>query len=255
MNVLFKNQTLKLLLQYCLYKLKKPPLPPNRFIIFGNGRSGSTLLVSLLNSSGQVYCDGEILNQPVPFPQLYVDLQASYCQTPVYGFKLLNYQIKKIQNISSPGLFLQELYASGYKFIYLTRNNRLYHALSQINAIQKKKFHHIQVQNKPKYEPIWVNVEDVISRMEESEATTNYYHEILEQIPHLSLTYEDDLQNSELHQQTANKVLKFLDLPTSPVTAGLVKLMPQGLTNMVKNYEELFDTLKSTKYAKFLDLN
>ena len=43
--------------------------PPTKFVIFGRGRSGSTLLVSLLNSNPDIHCDGEILSRKKLFPE------------------------------------------------------------------------------------------------------------------------------------------------------------------------------------------
>ena len=37
--------------------------PEKKFIIFAQGRSGSTLLVSLMNCHKEIFCDGEILNR------------------------------------------------------------------------------------------------------------------------------------------------------------------------------------------------
>ena len=143
MNIFIEKQKLKEIRDYGLYLWKKPSLPANKFVIFGRGRSGSTLLVNLLNNHNKIHCDGEIMHDHLLFPRLYIDLSASRYQSRVYGFKLLSYQLKDVQQIYDPEKFLLSLYESGYKFIYLTRRNLLAHALSNINARQKK-FHHYE---------------------------------------------------------------------------------------------------------------
>lgn len=75
------------------------------FVVFGMGRSGSTLLASLLNAHPSIHCDGEILSpvywhrrrRPLRLPMLryplfyirYRQLVAQYRHgASVYGFKL-----------------------------------------------------------------------------------------------------------------------------------------------------------------------
>ena len=256
MRLSIEKDTVRQLWQYGRYRLQKPPLPSKRFIILAEGRSGSTLLVSLLNSSSQIYCDGEILNRsPVLLPRLFIDMQASCCQTSVYGFKLLDYQLEKVQNVKNPEQFLLKLYESGYKFIYLTRCNRIYHALSQINALQKNKFHHRLGDGELEYRQIKVDIHKLIDTMDVTEATTKRFKSFFTQVPHLSLTYENNLQEGTSHQTTADQVFSFLGIPSTAVTVNLVKLMPSSLPDMIENYEELVKAVKVTKYAHFLESN
>lgn len=240
--------------KYVRLIMKKKTFPSNRFVIFAEGRSGSTLLVSLLNSSNQIYCDGEILNRAqVAFPQQYIDLKASFCRTPVYGFKLLDYQLEKLHRIKNPELFLVNLHKRGYKFIYLRRRNRLYHALSQINALKKNKFHKHHHEGEQTYQPIWVNVKELMDTMKITDKTTYKYQMILNDVPHLNLYYEEDLQCDSVHQSTADRIFRFLDIPSTPVKGDLVKIMPRKLSDIVKNYDEVVNTVKQTQYSRFLD--
>jgi hypothetical protein len=112
----------------------------NRFIIYGLGRCGSTLLGNLLNSVSQIHCDREILHDPVRSPRLHIEKCASRCELPVYGFKLLQYQIREVQSIKQPEKFLLNLHEVGFKFIYLSRRNLLRHGFSNVYARQKQ-FH------------------------------------------------------------------------------------------------------------------
>lgn len=120
-----QKKLIKELSNYGGYLWKQSQLPEKKFVIFGRGRSGSTLLVELLDSHPQIHCDNEILHDRVLFPRLYIDSCASRYQSQVYGFKFLSYQIKDVQRISQPKKFLLQLYQSGYKIIYLRRENLL----------------------------------------------------------------------------------------------------------------------------------
>lgn len=256
MGIKIDKDTAKELLQYGKYLLNKTPLPENQFIIFAEGRSGSTLLVNLLNSSGQIHCDLEILNRsPVLFPYLYLKTMAARSTKLVYGFKLLDYQLKKVQHIKNPEELLHKLHDCGYKFIYLTRRNKLFHALSKINAIQKNKFHHRISDGENSYKRITVDVDQLIKTIDITETNTNLYQTYLAEIPHLSLSYEENLQYEELHQQTADEILNFLELTPSPVSADLIKVMPSNLQEIVENPEEIINAISQTKYACFLETN
>ncbi|CAD5921689.1 sulfotransferase [Planktothrix agardhii] len=53
MNLNLKQSIFSKLKHYGTYLWNQPSLPEKRFVIFGRGRSGSTLLVSLLNTHSQ----------------------------------------------------------------------------------------------------------------------------------------------------------------------------------------------------------
>ena len=93
-----------------------------KFIIFGQGRSGSTLLVDLLNSHPAIYCDDEILMYKVIFPKTYVKARSVSSKKHVYGFKVKIYQLWH-QNILDSHKFLFHFYKSGWKILYLKRGN------------------------------------------------------------------------------------------------------------------------------------
>ncbi len=245
---------LKLAKEYGNFLLKSPSLPTKRFVIFGNGRSGSTLLVNLLNSSEKVYCDGEILNRTsVVLPNLFIKVQASYCHKPVYGFKLLDYQLKKLQNIRQPDQFLVNLHHEGWKFIYLTRRNKLNYALSILNALNRQSFHHRNHDGNLTRQKLKVDIDEVFHWIKQGEEHTQFYDDVLQRIPHLRLTYEDHLRDSSCHQNTANQVFDFLELARCDVDSNLVKLMPSDPLKMVDNSEDLVKALELTTYAHFLE--
>ncbi|MCL2925597.1 MAG: hypothetical protein MGF17_13520 [Trichodesmium sp. MAG_R04] len=224
-------------------------------MIFGRGRSGSTLLVNLLNNQNQVHCDYEILHDRLLFPRSHIDLCALRYQSMVYGFKLLSYQVRDVQPIPDPEKFLFSLNESGYKFIYLTRINLVDHALSNINAKLKQKFHHRSYEGELEYKPIKVEIEEVFQRIQYSEELGKYEKKLLKKIPHISISYEENLLHRECHQKTVNKVLELFNLPSKPVRTNLVKLMPLDLSKMVENYEELIQAIKKSKYAHFIKDN
>ena len=52
-----------------------------RFVIFAQGRTGSTLLTSSLDSHPEIRCADEILGRPRGDPKAYVENRARLCRT------------------------------------------------------------------------------------------------------------------------------------------------------------------------------
>lgn len=242
---------IKLLYRTSLFFFKKPTIPEKRFVIYSLGRSGSTLLVSLLNSHDHIHCDGEILNNFVLFPMKHVETCASMSKAEVYGFKLLTYQLEDVQRFLHPRRFILELGENGYKIIYLTRANLLRQALSNIYARQVQ-FHSRVSDGRPKEKFMRVEVADVLNWIKGIESRCKFEREILEGVPHLSLVYEDDLQDNESHQRTIERVCDFIGTSPAIVSTSLQKVTPRALSDWVINFEELSEAIGNTPYAKFL---
>ena len=73
--------------------------PSTRFVIFAQGRTGSSLLRSLLNAHPEVRTEGEILGRPVIDPVRFVERHATVSSPPVFGFKVKIYQLSDIQGV------------------------------------------------------------------------------------------------------------------------------------------------------------
>lgn len=230
---------------------KRRPLPPTRFVIFGSERSGSTLLVNLLNSHEDIHCDGEILTRPVVFPRLYIHWHVTRDNFKAYGFKLLDYHLRREQRMRKPGKFIAYLYAQGYQFIYLTRQNLLRHAISKFFARQHT--YHNRSGQKLEQKQIHVDIDVLFRWMRGSERSLKLINDQwLKNIPYLSLTYEQDLLQQSSHQKTVDKIVQFLGLPSAPVNTSMTKVTSPRLENFVTNYDDMAQALKNTKYEQFL---
>ncbi len=75
----------------------------------------------------------------------------------------------------------------------------------------------------------------------------------LASLPHLPLTYEDDLENELHHQAAAEKVFASLGVPPVKVQSPLAKVHIGGLRDIIANYGEVQGALASTPYAHYLD--
>lgn len=234
--------------------LSRRPPPDTRFILFGRGRSGTTALVSLLDSLPTVRCEGEVLHDYVPWPLLHVRGRSRRVRTAGYGCKILSYQLRDVQSaLEAPKDALRTLHhRHGFDLLYLRRTNLLRHALSNIRA-RRDQFHRRKTEavERPALE---VNPEHVLDWMRKSEALRRYETEVLEGLPYLSLTYEEHMRDASAHQSTVDQICDHLDLPSAPVETEYAKLAPRSLRDAVANYEALVEAIKPTRYACYLDL-
>src|SRR4051812_11468170 len=76
---------------------RRPQRDQRRFVVFAQGRTGSTLLVDLLRSSPGVHCDEEILDRPVRLPHLWIASRRAARPGTGYGFKVKIYQLTGAQ--------------------------------------------------------------------------------------------------------------------------------------------------------------
>ena len=109
-----------------------------RVLIFGQGRSGSTLLEDLICSTGYFRKNGELLNtnkgeilHPVQFIRGLSKRKAS--ENIIFHVKISQLTKDRKRPID-PAEFLNTLYNDGWKIIYLRRKNKVMHALSNVVA-------------------------------------------------------------------------------------------------------------------------
>jgi LPS sulfotransferase NodH len=226
-----------------------------KFVIFAQGRSGSTLLVKLLNNHPHIMCDGEILNvkrqRKKFFPLKFVKSKARICKQNAYGFKVKIYQLYKDKSPSQnvdPKKFITDLYRSGWKIIYLKRNNIFRQAISSFVAISRDQYHN---RSKRLVLPkLNIDPNKLLRAMKNRERHLRGEAKILKNIPHIKIIYEKDLLHDK--KKALNKIFRYLKIPFYPVKTNLKRISKDRLQDYILNYEELKKELSKTEYAKFL---
>ena len=239
---------------YSQVLLQKNQIPEQKFVIFAYGRSGSTLLVKLLNNHQKIHCEEEILHSrfygKMLFPSLYVQGRAVKFSSKVYGFKVKIFQLAEEQNID-PEKFLLNLYRDRWKIIYLKRNNILRSQISALLGISRNQMHATS-KSKLKNKKIIINCEQLLVGLQRREIYQIKEQEILKNLDHIKVIYEEDLLLTENHQKTSDRIFNYLGLDSVPVKTNLVKTTSNQLSDVIENYEEVVEKLSQTKYAKFL---
>ncbi|HUP91365.1 MAG TPA: hypothetical protein VM074_03890 [Solimonas sp.] len=231
--------------------LQQPPLSPIRFVIFGRGRSGSTALVSLLNSLPQVRCEGEILHHPVPFPRAHVLARCANSGSAAYGCKILSYQVLRVQRIRQRDDFVRRLHRDGFSILYLKRENLIYHALSNIRA--RAYGFHVRSGERPHGQKIRLDPGELLHWIDGSEQLDRFEAQALRDVPHLALTYERDLADEARQQAAVRRICAHTGIAYEPARCEWRKVSPRTLRESIENYDELAAALQGTPYVRFLE--
>lgn len=238
----FVNQRMGYLLEasnYAKAKFTKKHHPLVKFVIFGTGRSGSTLLVDLMHSNPHIHCDNELFHRKLYSPLSFLECRSQMFNTTAYGFKCLTYQIQEILGFEDQKKFINDLYNLGYKIIYLHREDTFKQALSNIYARQRNLFHAktiIEIAANPKITVDLDILDDWMTRLDEQKAREKKW---LEDIPHFKVLYEKDLLDPASQYGTIEKICAFLGVPHSSPEAQLKKVSPKRLEEYIENLNEV----------------
>jgi LPS sulfotransferase NodH len=231
------------------------------FILFAQGRTGSTLLGSLLNSHPEIVFEDEILNidahrRPFLFPYLYALGRKKMSGASCYGYHVKIYQLSKDHRID-PKRYMHKARADGWKIIYLKRQNLLRHALSSIRAESTRTyFHYVQKKADPRNKgAMHVQPDDLIRRMEERETYLAQENDVLSGLKTYNVTYELDLITPERQQATCQGVFTYLGLDAGDVKVStyLERINQGSLPDLISNYEEIVSYLYGTRFSRFIE--
>lgn len=220
------------------------------FVIFGMGRTGSSLLVSLLNSHPQICCEGELfrsLKRPLlshfwrryPLPYLaYRQLYTKWVlHKGVYGFKL-HTKLHGDQLIHTDH-FLTTVAQQGWKIIHLQRACLFDQIISGFLANQTGRYFGDQ-QPQEAYVQLTFPVADFVKRVEQSNAIRQRHQTLLATIPHMPVMYEQGLADKSNWVKTVARICDYLEIPAdSTVTSAVQKPWQRPYAELIVNYAEL----------------
>lgn len=236
-----------------LYERWRGSTGKRRFVLFTAGRTGSHLLIDLLNSHPDFNCyvEGHIFRQGprVRDPLRYLNGLAARSERPVFGCKLNPGHIKRhgLDVAVLPGALADD----GWRFVLLTRRNLLRQAISEIIAIQRGVYHD---RTPPPAQDLRVSVEpsSLFDRLAKLETQRQLLTRWVASYPHEHLIYEDDLEQHADQQAAVARILIMLDVAPHPVSTTLVKSGHRTLAESVENFHEVARALQGTQYERFL---
>lgn len=230
-----------------LQREKKPG-----FIVFAQGRSGSTLLEDLLSSHPKINRAREALGK-LPRRQnlfLWADAQSRRSAKEIWGFKAKIDQISHNQG-TDPARFLQTLHQHGWKIIYLRCRNLVSQSVSNFVRVHRGQPH--KKNDAAETVHLRIDPDDLVKFIRKKEKYLQLEANALAGIPHKSLVYEDHLMNAQNHQQTANELFAWFGVSSVPVKTKLRKITPTDLRDVIENYDEVAQALMQSGHKEMLD--
>ncbi|WP_339950878.1 hypothetical protein [uncultured Albimonas sp.] len=212
-----------------------------RFVIYGRARSGSTLLVKLLEQIPDIHCRGEALHFGVLGPRAHLNRLADLRKAPVHGCKLLSYQLVEVQRMRSVGAFMQGLAEDGFVLIHLTRGT-LAQATSLSVAQQTDRYHAAR-ESISSRAPVRLDPETFVRQTRMQLGLLEMERAALAGLPTLEVRYERDLLPAEAHQGAVDRICARLGARSQPVRSPLRKLLPIRFEEVVANADEVREAM------------
>lgn len=250
-------------------------------VILTTQRTGSTFLVTCLDSHPEVCCLGELLAgsrlfrvpdlfyksrygtkayrflrsgawYPTRMMRRYFDEarigSMDLGMRPVMAFKVMYNQIRPPWALD----FLRQ--RTGIRILHLRRNNLLKVYVSHMLLTQKRD---------DRWQPHVTAPVDAVSMNISSAAALDYmrravaayeaHERIFSNHPRLPLSYETMIDGQSLRADVARDVCRFLGIADHPMQSSLVKVNPERLQDMVTNYDELANDIRKSEFAEMLD--
>lgn len=231
--------------------------PIRRFVIVTVGRTGSELLVNLLDRHPRVVCEGEILALRPRFPRQYARARAAragWHGAEAYGWKLLTGHFMDGTDSSvtadAAERYIAGLVEDGHRIILLERRDHLQQAISWYRA-HHGRFHYRHGDDEA-YVPVEVDPELLLRAASTNEVASDQLRVSVKVVPHLRLVYEDDLLDPVRHQHTLDSVCAFLGIASAPASTEYIKVAPRHTQELVSNWPAIEECFRNSGCAHLL---
>lgn len=226
--------------------------PRRKFMIFAQGRTGSTLLTSTLDRHPNIHCDDEILIVPRAFPRRFIESAARQNPAEAYGFHVKITQLHAWQRIHDIGGFLRDMEEDGWQIIYLWRENLLRHVVSNVFAEATGTFHTdgtracVRSVRLP-LERLAFDIDLRIRLRQAEQAALQGRHAF-------EIVYERDLLEHNRQKETFTALQELIGVHGIPLEPRLKKMVVAPLPELLSNYDEVSEWIASRpEYARFLE--
>jgi LPS sulfotransferase NodH len=228
--------------------------PARRFVIYCPPRTGSDLLVSLLDAHPSIRCEGEILATPIARPLTWFDGRSALASLRgryVWGCKIITQHLQWYPDTYGPsGQLFRQLVDREYTIVHIRRRDWLLQALSLIHAAETK--YHFTAGDDIRFEPMTVDPERLVYCLYAVEEQERLAEATLRGLPRLELCYEDDLRTPDRQAATMDRLADAFSIPRVAVQSEVVPGAPPTLCERVANLDEVAELLSRTRYARFL---
>jgi hypothetical protein len=98
-----------------------------------------------------------------------------------------------------------------------------------------------------------VDCDRLIELLDERAVRLKNEAEVLRDLPHVRVIYENDLLTGDHHQRTVDRLFDYLGVPRVQVETKLRRTSSDRLSDMIENYAQVSDVIGRTEYAEFLE--
>lgn len=212
-------------------------------LIFGQGRSGTTLFEQLMVSTGHFTGRHEVLNtvtrevlRPTPFVRGLGRMTLG--QNVILHIKPEHLgRARRKRGPVDARAFLEAMIADGWFIVHIQRRNILRQMISKYVAKIRGAYH----KTDDAEEDIRINVPEAefIAQYERRQGLLAQEDALLGGLPNLRLSYEEHLEQPDAHQRTIDDTLARLGLDQRPVSTRLRKIGKGSPARFLANHAAL----------------
>ena len=232
-------------------KLISSNVDHTNFIIVSRSRSGSNLLVSLLDSHPNVYARGEVFHNlksrdPEKVLNHYFGNQPK--NILANGFKVFYYHPLDGDPAS---LWNKILERKDLKFIHLKRKNLFKTIISREKALQTDQWSSVSYIKEKEGPPVVISPQEIEKQIKETKTHYQQFEILLKDKPVMELYYEDFVKNIKTNMY---HICDFLGIPkVGDFNTNLKKQANKPLSERVGNYLELKEHFAGTEWENQLE--
>lgn len=218
-------------------------------LIFAQGRSGTTLLESLLTSTGHFIGLGEPLHThtrqvwlPIRYLRGLGRRSRSNLVVHVKGSQLTRERKRPIQ----PSTLLSTLHDDGWKIIYVLRHSLADQVLSECLALARGAYH--KTDDFTDSTKLSIDPDEFVHRYERRRRFYEQDQMALKNLQFQSVIYEQDLVDPQKHQATIDLLCRRFGLQARQVQTKLRRLSSDHPSERLSNYDEVLGALRARGY-------
>lgn len=221
----------------------------SKVIVLSRSRTGSNLLINLLNSHPNICFSGEIFRdmQDRSFDQIY---NSVFSVKPPFikavGFKIFYYHP---EDVDSKEVWERLINEKDIKVIHLKRENILRTLVSRKIAEENDFWTQNSKRSKISNKQISLSRDECITFFEKTRNWEQQYDELFRDHPKIEVFYES-LVNGQNHEELG-RIQSFLGVKVKNLKTNLRKQNPENLAELIVNYDELEEGFRNTSWEHF----
>jgi LPS sulfotransferase NodH len=270
-------------------RVARPQHKRTIFVVYGNQRSGSTLVASRLNSHPSVICHEEVLlpsastgpslrewliqNRHPPWLRMLPAVRESFLDSvvesdfgadvKVVGMKImynqislwpkLSYVIPPVGRAWNDVRLLRWMNDNQVFVIHTLRRNHLKMLASHTLAARTARFHSRDVPRTTAVSAVRLPLYGLIMRLRRIEAAEKVARDAIRGLSALEVWYEDYVgpQSQEIEAQLCAAI--GVPVPDGGLRSPLAKVTSDNLRYTLTNYDEVVRRLSGTRFERFLN--